>query len=147
MINARTVPLTFRRARLLRRERTDAERVLWQMLRARRLSGLKFRRQFPIGDFIADFCCRECRLVIELDGSQHMDSRQADRDRNRTECMEARGFRVLRFWNTDVLMNTEGVLAAIFRAASQGRTEDLTPILSLDKERERKVFPREEKNQ
>ncbi len=142
MTNARTVSLTFRRARLLRRERTDAERALWQMLRARRLTGLKFRRQFPVGDFIADFCCRECRLVIELDGSQHMDSRQADRDRNRTKCIEARGFRVLRFWNTDVLTNTEGVLAAILRAISQERTTDLTLTLSLDKERVReRSFP------
>lgn len=96
-------------ARKLRRASTDAESRLWYYLRARRLEGAKFIRQFPIGPYIADFACRDARLAIELDGSQHNDAVDAPR----TAVIEAFGYRVLRFWNNDVLQNTEGVLEAI----------------------------------
>ncbi len=102
------------RARHLRREQTDAEIRLWSRLRERRLAGFRFRRQFPIGNFIVDFCCRERRLVIEVDGGHHLE--QVESDRKRTELLEARGYIVLRFWNTDVLANTDGVLEEILNA-------------------------------
>jgi very-short-patch-repair endonuclease len=89
---------------------TDAERRLWSVLRSRRLQGYKFRRQRPIGPFIVDFVCIEHRLVIEADGGQHLDS---DYDARRTAWLEAREWRVLRFWNNDILANTEGVQEAV----------------------------------
>ncbi len=117
MTNSRAVPLTFRRARRLRREQTDAERALWQRLRAQRLNGFRFRRQFPIGAFITDFCCRECHLVIELDGGQHAKQEGVERDVHRSEQIEQRGYRVIRFWDHAVLTNIEGGLEAILDAA------------------------------
>lgn len=104
------------RARLLRREQTDAEGRLWSRLRAGQLYGFKFRRQFPIGNFIVDFCCRERKLVIEVDGGQHAVERLADLKREKL--LAARGYRVLRFWNHDVLTNTEGVLEKIIEVLS-----------------------------
>lgn len=97
-------------ARVLRRASTDAERRLWAALRGRRLDGFKFRRQRPIGRFVVDFVCMEHRLVIEADGGQHADS---EADAERTEWLEAEAWRVLRFWNNEVLANTEGVLDRI----------------------------------
>jgi very-short-patch-repair endonuclease len=105
------------RARKLRREQTEAEARLWAQLRAHRLFGAKFHRQFPIGDFIADFCCCEKRSVIELDGGQHVD--QAAADSKRSSLLEERGFTVLRFWNIQVFENLEGVLEEIARAIGQ----------------------------
>ena len=107
------------RARGLRRDQTDAEALLWSRLRAGSLDGAKFRRQFPIGNFIADFCCRKQGLVIELDGSQHMEPRRRISDEKRSQLMAARGYRVLRFWDTEVLTNLDGVLEAIFEALRQ----------------------------
>jgi very-short-patch-repair endonuclease len=101
-------------ARGLRRRSTDAERLVWRHLRSRRLGGLKFRRQHPIGRYVVDFACLEYRLVVELDGSQHMVHRQSDT--NRTRALTSAGFRVLRFWDNDVLRNTEAVLASIIAA-------------------------------
>ena len=98
-------------ARNLRRRSTDAENRLWYYLRARRLEGAKFLRQFPIGNFVTDFACRDAHLAIELDGGQH--TPEADAPRRRV--IEAFGYRILRFWNTDVLQNTEGVLETIRR--------------------------------
>jgi very-short-patch-repair endonuclease len=97
-------------ARTLRAAMTDAERHLWFHLRGRQLGGLRFRRQHPIGHYIADFACLERHLVIELDGSQHLDSRN---DERRDECIRGAGFRILRFWNDDVLLHTSDVLSAI----------------------------------
>src|SRR5262245_14031426 len=94
-------------ARALRRAMTDAERKLWFALRDRRLEGTKFRRQVPIGPYIADFVYFESRMVIEVDGGQHADSAH---DAKRDRWFEANRFRVLRFWNNDVLSNIEGVL-------------------------------------
>jgi len=98
-------------ARRLRRSETDAERKLWFRLRNRRLAGLKFRRQHPIGPFVADFCCTEARLIIELDGGQHALKRRSDT--KRTAYLEGQGYRVLRFWNDEALSNTDAVLQRI----------------------------------
>jgi very-short-patch-repair endonuclease len=102
------------RARELRRSQTAAEARLWSRLRNGQLDGFKFRRQFAISDFIADFCCRQRKLVIEVDGGQHYEEREKDVWRERL--LAARGYRVLRFWNDEVLKNTEGVLEKIREA-------------------------------
>jgi very-short-patch-repair endonuclease len=94
------------RARQLRVDATDAERRLWAVLRDRRLGGFKFRRQHRLGPFIVDFICFECRLIIEADGGQHADNKY---DERRTAWLEQRGWRVVRYWNTDILANIEGV--------------------------------------
>jgi very-short-patch-repair endonuclease len=98
-------------ARRLRREQTPAEQILWRHLRARRMCNLKFRRQFPIGPYFADFYSREGQLIVELDGSQH--AAQANEDDERTAFLNSLGYRVLRFWNNQVLENTELVLTEI----------------------------------
>jgi len=99
-----------RLARRLRVNQTDAETVLWNRLRNRQIDGHKFARQVPIGGYICDFVCREKQIVIEVDGGQHAES-AADviRDRHLT----SEGYRVLRFWNNDVLGNIDGVLLTI----------------------------------
>jgi very-short-patch-repair endonuclease len=98
-------------ARGFRREQTEAEQRLWGRLRDRRLGGFKFRRQFPLGPFFADFCCLEERLVIEVDGGQH--AAGIDQDRNRTYCLNDLGFKVIRFWNNEVLAQTDLVCEQI----------------------------------
>jgi adenine-specific DNA-methyltransferase len=100
------------RSRALRAEPTDAEALLWRRLRQGQFGGFRFRRQHPIGPYFADFACLSAGLVVELDGGQHT----AEGDRRRTALIEAAGFRVIRFWNNEVLGNTEGVLAAIAQA-------------------------------
>ena len=97
-------------ARQLRQSQTEAERRLWSHLRARQLQDAKFTRQYPIAGYVADFACRSLRLAIELDGGQHAGNPADDA---RTRAIEAEGYRVLRFWNNDVLANTDGVLQAI----------------------------------
>ncbi len=119
---SRAVPLPHHRARDLRRNQTDAEFKLWQLLRAQRLGSYKFRRQFPIGDFIVDFCCKQHCLVIELDGSQHGEPEATARDKRRTLTLEAKGYRVIRFWNNDVLQNKEGVVDVILEALHETTT-------------------------
>lgn len=104
-------------AKRLRRNQTDAERVLWLRLRDRRLNGLKFKRQVPIDRFILDFCCAQARLIVELGGGQHA-TRLAE-DMERTRILEAMGYLVLRFWNHDVLQNPNGVLEEILNTARQ----------------------------
>jgi len=99
------------RARRLRRDQTDAEKKLWSHLRRNAL-GCSFRRQHPIGSYIVDFVCLELRLIVEADGGQHSELRAAH-DVARTEWLEARGYKVLRFWNNDILANTDGVIEAI----------------------------------
>ena len=101
------------RARSLRMTMTDAERRLWSALRARRLQGFKFRRQHPVGPYIADFVCLAHRLVIEADGGQHAESAY---DARRTAWLESRGWRVIRFWNNDVLTNPTGVQETVLSA-------------------------------
>jgi len=102
------------RARELRAEMTDAETKLWWRRRGRQIGGHRFRRQVPIGPYIVDFACLAAKLVIEVDGGQHFD--EAERDERRTAWLEERGFRVLRFWNPDVLTNIDGVLDAVLLA-------------------------------
>ncbi|MDD2468780.1 MAG: DUF559 domain-containing protein [Desulfobulbus sp.] len=102
-------------ARRLRQQLTDAERLLWQLLRGRQLAGCKFRRQHPIGNFILDFYCHDKLLAVELDGGQHNDPNQREADERRTAWLAEQGIRVLRFWNNEVLQETEGVLEEIFR--------------------------------
>lgn len=104
------------RARELRNDPTAAEELLWSKLRKSQLAGLKFSRQIPIAGHFADFACRKAKLVVELDGSQHIE--MADADAERTRRIEAEGYRVLRFWNNDLTSNMEGVLQAILAAAS-----------------------------
>ena len=103
--------------RRLRNNMTDAEKKLWQGLRGRQMDGYKFRRQHPYYDFILDFVCLEQKLVIEVDGGQHIDSVS---DGVRDGFLEKGGFRVLRFWNNDVLTQTDSVLESIYRALTQG---------------------------
>jgi very-short-patch-repair endonuclease len=102
-----------KQARTLRSSSTDAEALLWAQLRGRRLSGFKFRRQFPISAYIADFVCVESKLIIEVDGSQHAD--HVEYDAHRTEILAKNGFRVVRFWNNEVLFQMSGVLLEILR--------------------------------
>ena len=104
-------------ARKLRRDMTDAERRLWAHLRASQLCGAKFTRQFPIGDHVVDFACRSLRIAIECDGGQHSD----EIDAPRTAAIEAHGYRVIRFWNHDILTNTDGVVQAIVEEIALAR--------------------------
>jgi lysyl-tRNA synthetase class 2 len=112
-------------AKRLRRDQTDAERVLWFRLRDRRLDGWKFRRQAPVDRYVVDFLCADARLIVELDGGQH--ATNAERDAGRTKVLEAFGYLVVRFWNSDVLGNTEGVLEEIMSLLQQHRAEPLHP--------------------
>jgi very-short-patch-repair endonuclease len=102
------------RSRELRNNATPAERKLWQHIRNRQLSGTRFNRQVPIGPFICDFAARTAKLIIELDGGQH--AVRTVEDERRTKFLASRGYRVLRFWNNDVLENVEGVLTVIQEA-------------------------------
>src|SRR5215472_2438597 len=111
MVKKEPSPGAHRRARTLRRAMTEAERRLWQMLRSRQTQGYRFRRQVPIGGFIADFAFHEARLIVEIDGGQHDSS--AEEKASRTRFLEGEGYRVLRFWNNEVLDNPEGVRSAI----------------------------------
>ncbi len=95
----------------MRRNATDAETVMWQLLRDRRLSKFKFRRQFPFRNYILDFVCFERRLIIEIDGSQHADSK---RDEKRDAVLATEGFQVIRYWNNDVLQRRGAVLEDLF---------------------------------
>jgi primosomal protein N' (replication factor Y) len=101
-------------ARQLRKNSTSAEGQLWSKLRRTNLNGYKFRRQHPIGPYVADFACASAMLVVELDGAQHED--QAAYDERRTDYLRSRGWRVIRFHSTDVFVNVGGVLEAIYTA-------------------------------
>ena len=98
-------------SRNLRKKQTDAERKMWSYLRNRQISGYKFRRQHRIHPFIVDFCCVEMKLIIELDGSQHLSNKLSDE--NRTRLLEKKGFRVLRFWDNHVFNQGEAILEVI----------------------------------
>jgi very-short-patch-repair endonuclease len=107
------------RARELRRAMTEAEKKLWWHLRELPLATSHFRRQATIGPYFADFACHKSRIVIEIDGGGHGDSRQIASDRRRTAYLTSRGYRVLRFWNNEVLRETEGVMTLIYDAVHQ----------------------------
>ncbi len=102
-------------AKRLRSAMTDAERRLWEYLRAGRLEGFKFRRQHPVPPYVLDFCCKECGLAVELDGSLHAE----DADALRSRYLESQGWRIVRFWNNDVLNNTDAVIEAIWNLLSR----------------------------
>ena len=106
-IRLRLVP----HAKRLRRVQTEAEHKLWSLLRSRRLYGVKFRRQYPVGRYIADFCCPEGKLIVEIDGGVH--HKTYSQDRARDESLMCRGYRVLRFWNSDVMKHTDRVMRRI----------------------------------
>jgi very-short-patch-repair endonuclease len=101
------------RARSLRKTETQAERILWEALRARRLGGYKFVRQLPIGPYFADFACREQKLIIEVDGATHGDADEIAHDEKRSAFLLAEGWRIHRCWNDDVFMNLSGVCDSI----------------------------------
>jgi very-short-patch-repair endonuclease len=107
-----------RRARRLRRDATDAERVLWRALRELQTPHGRFRRQHRIGSYVVDFACTRAALVIAVDGGQH--SCRADADAARTAFLKSQGCRVIRFWNNDVLNNLEGVVQRIQAALAEG---------------------------
>lgn len=108
------------RARSLRANQNEAEQRMWSRLRNRRLFGFKFVRQEQIGPFYADFACREANLVIELDGSQHVDAQ--DYDMRRTKAIEASGYRVMRFWSSDALRHTDDVVRLIADELAASKT-------------------------
>jgi very-short-patch-repair endonuclease len=100
-------------AKTLRREMTDSEKKIWQMLRSHQIEGHQFRRQVPFGRYIADFVCHEAKLIVEIDGGQH--NLSSEREVLRTRFLESQGYRVLRFWNNEVLENLDGVQTVIAR--------------------------------
>ncbi len=115
-------------ARNLRSRMTGAERTLWSKLRRDGLQGLRFRRQHPIGPYIADFACAPVKLVIEVDGGSHATNAGVRRDLNRTKYLEQRGWRVLRVWNDDIRNNLDGVMRAIRQECADAvRFEETTP--------------------
>jgi very-short-patch-repair endonuclease len=111
-------------AKRLRAEMTDAERKLWQALRAHRFRGVRFRRQAPLGPYIADFVSHALKIVVEVDGGQHSGS---ESDERRDAWMKCEGYRVLRFWNNDVLSNLEGVLDRIGREIATAPSPQPSP--------------------
>ena len=115
-----------RRARVLRREQTEAERTLWSALRSRQLR-FKFRRQHPIPPYVADFACIEARLIVELDGGQHYDDDGLAKDRLRTDYLSRQGLEVLRFSNLEVLQNLDGVLTELL-CWIEARTPHPSPL-------------------
>ncbi|UUL83323.1 endonuclease domain-containing protein [Sphingomonas qomolangmaensis] len=121
------------RSRELRTNATEAERLLWQQLSARKVAGVRFNRQFPIGPCICDFVSRSAKLIIEVDGGQH--EAQSAKDARRTAYLEAQGYRVLRFWNNDVIERIEGVVGEIVRVLGD------TPSPSPSREREGNQLP------
>ena len=114
------------RVRELRRNLTDAERIIWYGVRAHRLNGIGFRRQ-AIGPYIADFVSHAAKLIVEIDGRQHFESEQEKRDARRTRFLESKGYRVLRFSNLDVMRNRNGVLETIAEAAQAAAPSPPSP--------------------
>ncbi len=110
----RTTPTGYELARRLRKEPTPAERKLWTYLRGNKLNGVNFRRQHAIGNYAPDFCSPKVKLIIELDGSQHLE--QEEYDRERTKYLESQGYKVIRFWNNQVMNDIDGVIRAIIFA-------------------------------
>jgi very-short-patch-repair endonuclease len=124
--------------RALRNNMSDAEQALWNVLRDRQVSDLKFRRQHPFGDYILDFVCLENKLVIEVDGGQH--AQQAGYDENRTQELQAAGFCVLRFWNNEVLKEIESVKEKIWLAVQELQSHP-PPNLPLEGGGVKKIVP------
>ena len=104
-------------ARKLRKNSTEQERKMWKLLRNRQFYGLKFKRQFPIGEYVVDFICIEKMLIIEIDGGQHNEPEYIEKDNRRTEYLKSRGYKVIRFWNSDINENIEGVYTTLLQYA------------------------------
>ena len=113
------------RARSLRHDSTDAEQIIWNALRAHRLNNASFRRQTPIGPYIADFVCHAANLIVELDGGQHFEEEHMKCDVRRDEFLASKGYRVLRFNNHDVIANRQGVLESIAAATAASPSPSL----------------------
>jgi len=111
-------------AKKLRKESTDAEHLLWKHLRGKRLDGFKFRRQQPIGPYIVDFVCCDRKIVIECDGGQHLES---EKDLSRDAWLTQQGYRVLRFWDNEILLNMDDVLEAVYRMCTDHPPSDSLP--------------------
>jgi very-short-patch-repair endonuclease len=128
---------SFRRdtARWLRLNQTDAEARLWRRLRNWPMQGTHFRRQVPIGPYIVDFACMAAHLVIEMDGSRHGVGENVVRDKARTRWLEAAGYRVIRFWNNDLINNMDGVLESIYSAVHGSTIAEPTPFKHKRRER------------
>jgi len=120
--------ITHLRAHQLRRNTTDAEKKLWRHLRRLDLDGSHFRRQVPIGPYVADFACMAVRLLIEIDGSQHAEDREKVHDAARTRWLEKEGYRVLRFWNNDITKNIDGVMEAVYAALHGSLSGEPVPL-------------------
>ena len=120
------------RERVLRLDQTDAERMLRACLRGRRLQGLRFRRQHRIGPYIADFVCPECKLVVELDGSQHLEA--VEHDAARSRYLQGQGYRVIRFWNDDIMLRMTEMLdelVRVVRTPHPGSLREPVPLPAL----------------
>jgi very-short-patch-repair endonuclease len=111
MPSRRTTPKGYEHARQLRKELTPAEKKLWSYLHLMREEGVRFRRQHAIGNYVVDFCSPKAKLIIELDGSHHLE--QEDYDTERTDFLVSKDYKVIRFWNSDVMNNIEGVIISI----------------------------------
>jgi len=116
-MHKRTMPKIFKRAKELRRELTPVEIKLWARLRAHRMQDIHFRKQHAIGNYIVDFCTPRRKLIIELDGSQHLE--QEEYDLERTAFLESKGYKVIRFWNNEVTNNMDSVLSVIWDVLNQ----------------------------
>lgn len=110
-MHKRTTPKIFGRAKKLHRNMTPPEAKLWARLRAHRTADIHFRNQHAIGNYVVDFCAPHRKLIVELDGSQHLDQEKYDSERN--AFLESKGYRILRFWNNEVMNDIEGVMRAI----------------------------------
>lgn len=106
---------TTEKARILRKNMTKQERILWTFLRKKNINNLKFRRQYPIGNYIVDFICNEKKLIIEIDGGQHNENKNITYDQERTKYLESKAYKVIRFWNNDIDNNIEEVYLDIFK--------------------------------
>ena len=106
---------TTEKARILRKNMTKQERILWTFLRKKNINNLKFRRQYPIGNYIVDFICNEKKLIIEIDGGQHNENKNITYDKERTKYLESKGYKVIRFWNNDIDNNIEEVYLDILK--------------------------------
>lgn len=105
--------------RELRKHQTDAEKVIWNLVRNKQILGLKFFRQYSVGNYILDFFCTEVRLAIEIDGGQHAEPLNQIVDNERTQYLREQNITVIRFWNNEVLQNTEGVYETIYKTLSR----------------------------
>ena len=116
--------MLFTYARKLRKDQTNAEQILWKILRNRKFLRYKFRRQYPIPPYIIDFYCHECHLAIEIDGGQHAEESEQERDLVRENFLKEKGITILRYWNFEILQQLESVLESIYQVLAQSKLEE-----------------------